>query len=123
MFAVYSLLQWLLVIPFLSSFFGAGAGMLQMHGSHPWVFTPLLAGGWMLHVITTLVIVRIILSLFVGFALLTRQPWGRVIAIAVAALTLLKPVLGTLLAIYTLWVLLSRDARDYERMATAQRTS
>jgi hypothetical protein len=41
-----------------------------------------------------------------------------IFAIVIAILTLIKPLLGTLLAIYTLWVLLGRDTGpDYERMA------
>jgi hypothetical protein len=37
--------------------------------------------------------------------LLTRRPWGRTLALVVGILTLLKPLLGTALGIYTLWVL------------------
>ena len=70
-----------------------------------------------------MVFVRAILSLAVGFALLTRQSGGRVFAIVIAILTLIKPLLGTLLAIYTLWVLLGRNAGpDYNRMALSSRS-
>ena len=40
-----------------------------------------------------------------GWALLTRQSWGRILAIVVAIFSLLHPILGTALGIYTLWVL------------------
>jgi hypothetical protein len=45
------------------------------------------------------------LALVVGYSLLTRRPWGRTLALVVGILTLLKPLLGTALGIYTLWVL------------------
>lgn len=40
-----------------------------------------------------------------GYALLTRKPWGRVLAIIFGILALLKIPFGTALGIYTLWVL------------------
>ena len=84
-----------------------------MYAFHP--------GGWLLHLITVLVLARAVLSLAVGIALLTLQPWGRIFAIIIAVLTLIKPVLGTALAIYTLWVLLSRNAdRDYAQLAESR---
>jgi ABC-type glycerol-3-phosphate transport system permease component len=55
------------------------------------------------------------LALLVGYALLTRRPWGRTLAIVVGILTLLKPLLGTALGIYTLWVLApSASGAEYE---------
>jgi hypothetical protein len=55
------------------------------------------------------------LALLVGYSLLTRRPWGRVLAIVVGILTLLKPLLGTALGIYTLWVLApSASGAEYE---------
>jgi hypothetical protein len=45
------------------------------------------------------------LALLVGFGLLNRKPWGRTLAIIAAVLALFKPLLGTGLGIYTLWVL------------------
>jgi hypothetical protein len=44
-------------------------------------------------------------ALFTGYALLTRQPWGRIVAIVFGVLALLHPIMGTALGIYTLWVL------------------
>jgi hypothetical protein len=113
-FAVYMVLHWLLVLPFLHAFLGNRNPW--MADSNPWMygFHP---GGWLLHMIAVVVIVRAILSLGVGIALLTRQPWGRIYAIVIAILTLLKPFLGTILAIYTLWVLLCRNAgMEYDQI-------
>jgi hypothetical protein len=58
------------------------------------------------------------LALLVGYSLLTRRPWGRMVAIVVGVLTLLKPLLGTALGIYTLWVLApSASAAEYDAIA------
>ncbi len=84
-------------------------------------YGPFHPGGWLLEFITVMVLARAILSLAVGIAILTRQSWGRIFAIIIAVLTLIKPILGTVLAIYTLWVLLSRNAeQDYAEIAASQ---
>jgi hypothetical protein len=117
-FAIYSVLTWLMVLPFLHMAFGHGA---WMQGSDTWVIAPFHPGGWMLHFIAIWVFGRAILALAVGFALLTRQPWARIFAIVIAVLTLLKPFLGTILAIYTLWVLLERSADQNYAQISAER--
>lgn len=116
-FAAYSVLTWVLVLPFLHMALGHAE---WMQGSNAWTmsFHP---GGWLLHFIAIVVFGRAILSLAVGFALLTRQPWGRIFAIVVAALTLIKPILGTILAIYTLWVLLETSADQNYAQLSAER--
>jgi hypothetical protein len=45
-----------------------------------------------------------------AWALYTRQPWGRVLAIVMAILALFHPILGTALGIYTLIVLVPSEA-------------
>src|SRR5665213_2207845 len=114
-FAAYLALSWMMVLPFLHM---ATRGYAPwMHGSDMWMYGSFHPGGWLVHWITAAVLVRAILSLLVGVALLTRQPWGRIFAIVIAVLTLLKPLLGTLLAVYTLWVLLCRNAdQEYARL-------
>ncbi|HEU5342188.1 zinc ribbon domain-containing protein [Edaphobacter sp.] len=75
---------------------------------------------WMVHlipVIATVTLVGAALSLFTGYALLTRQSWGRVLAIVVAILSLIRIPFGTALGIYTLWVLGAGDAGlEYQDM-------
>ena len=46
-----------------------------------------------------------------GSALRRRDPWSRVLALALALLNALLFPLGTVLALYTLWVLLQEDVR------------
>jgi hypothetical protein len=54
----------------------------------------------------------------VGWGLMQYQPWARKVAIVFGVLALIRPPLGTLLGIYTLWVLLARGADvEFERMA------
>ena len=59
-----------------------------------------------------------VLAFAVGFALITRKPWGRTLAIVVAILQLIKIPLGTALGIYTLWVLApAQSAVEYDALA------
>ncbi len=59
--------------------------------------------------------------LLTGYALLTRQPWGRIFAIIFGILALIHLPLGTALGIYTLWVLAPGASGDeYAALADAQ---
>ncbi len=60
----------------------------------------------------------VVLAVLTGFALLTRQPWGRTLGIVAAVLTLLDFPVGTALGIYTLWVLApAQSGVEYEAIA------
>ena len=60
-------------------------------------------------------------TVLTGYALLTCQPWGRVLAIVFAIFALIHFPLGTALGIYTLWVLGPRYSGDqYAALAHAQ---
>lgn len=118
-FSVYSVLRWMLVLPFLHAFLGGQ--QTWMPAPPTWTYGPFHPGGGLLAFISVFVFARAILSLAVGIALLTRQPWGRIFAIVIAVLTLIKPFLGTALAIYTLWVLLARNADlEYANIADSR---
>jgi hypothetical protein len=56
-------------------------------------------------VIATISVVMGLAGLLVGYGLLARQPWGRVLGIVFGVVALLKIPFGTALGIYTLWVL------------------
>jgi len=47
-----------------------------------------------------------------GWGLIERRPWARRLAIALAVFALFRPVLGTVLGAYTLWVLLPAEAEE-----------
>ena len=88
---------------------GWGGGPFGMHGP-PWLaFVP---------AIVTITVVMAALSLFAGFSLLRRKPWGRTLTIVLAILALFKPIVGTALGIYTLWVLApSASGLEYDSIA------
>lgn len=81
--------------------------------------------GWMgppwmqlMPVILCFIIAASLFGLFVGYSLLTRKTWGRILAIVAGVLVLFKPVLGTALGIYTLWVLApATSGMEYDAMA------
>ena len=52
-------------------------------------------------------------TLLAGYGLLTGKSWGRILAIVVGVLGLLNFPIGTLIGVYTLWVLLQEDAAPY----------
>jgi hypothetical protein len=117
--AAWSLLGWLIALPFVVRVLG---------GSSPWAVSmsgPAFFGHdfsshsmpWLATIITAVVLVRSVLAVITGIALLRRAPWARTLALVTAFLTLIKPITGTILAIYTLWVLLpGNSGREYQQM-------
>jgi hypothetical protein len=115
-YGVWTLLGWVLAMSFFSGFFSGYFGHHWHHG--PFGEFPFNQMPWFAPLITVIVIGRTILSAVTGIALSRRAPWARILAIVVAFLALIKPITGTALAIYTLWVLLpSLSAQEYEQMA------
>jgi len=104
-YGVYRLVQGLIAMTFLRAF--------AMHAfSGDWPFWAYYHGPspapWMhaiVPVIATVTVVWTAAALLAGYSLLTRGPWGRVLAIVVAILSLIRIPFGTALGIYTLWVL------------------
>jgi hypothetical protein len=94
-----------------------------MFGSHHWhgSFAPMWMGGlW--PVIAVVTVIAAALALVTGYSLLTRRPWGRVLAIVASILALIKfSILGAALGIYTLWVL-APGASGLEYDAIADRS-
>ena len=61
-----------------------------------------------------------ILGIMAGWGLMERQPWARPLAIVLGFLVLFHFGIGTVLGIYTLWVLLpAESAQEYQRTARA----
>lgn len=114
-YAGWTLLQWMMVAPFLSGMFhGFGPFGRGFDGLFPFEHMP-----WFIPMITVILAGRAILCLVTGFALLRRYPWARALALVTAFLTLIRPFTGTALAIYTLWVLLpAPSGQEYEQIAT-----
>jgi hypothetical protein len=75
---------------------------------------------WMhlMPVIAAFTVLGAIFAVIVGYSLLTRRTWGRVLAIVAAVLVLFKPLLGTALGVYTLWVLApALSGMEYEAIS------
>lgn len=57
-------------------------------------------------------------GLLAGYGLLTLKPWARPLAIVLGVLDLLRFPFGTIVGIYTLWVMLSAEgAAQFRRQA------
>jgi hypothetical protein len=82
-------------------------------------FAPVMSG--LAAVAGVFILLSSCLSFATGFALITRRPWGRTIAIVAAILSLIKIPFGTAMGIYTLWVL-APTASGMEYEAIADRT-
>lgn len=87
---------------------------------HSWSnapFRPEWFGPAFLHFIWLFVVLRAALLLAAGWGLMERAPWGRMIAIVAAFLSLLKFPLGTALGIWTLVTLMGyRNQTLYEQL-------
>jgi uncharacterized membrane protein (Fun14 family) len=99
-----------------------GSSAWEWHWGPPMHHAPWVQGApWMealLPIIAIVSVVAAFLAFLVGFSLMTRQSWGRVLAIVVAILSLLKFPIGTALGIYTLWVLVpSESGMEYDAIA------
>jgi hypothetical protein len=58
-------------------------------------------------------------GILVGWGLMHRQHWARIVAIVLGVISLFHPPFGTALGIYTLWVLLADEGGlEYSRMAS-----
>lgn len=117
--AVWSVIGWLVALPFVAGVFG-GWGSWGPNGHHFHTFGPgfPFPPMWLPEFISVLVFGRALLAVITGIGLLRRAPWGRTLAIVTSFLTLIKPLTGTILAIYTLWVLLpAHSGQEYEQIA------
>jgi hypothetical protein len=113
-YAVWTLFGWLLAMSIFHGFLGNYFGHWNRG---PWA-DPFVHLPWLIPVITAVILGRAVLAIITGIALVNRAPWARILAIVAAFLTIIKPITGTALAIYTLWVLLpGASAREYEQMA------
>ncbi len=80
-------------------------------------FLPHLLGS-MVPVVATISVAMGLAGVLVGYGLLARQQWVRVLAIVFAILALIKIPFGTALGIYTLWVLAPGAAGlEWQRMS------
>lgn len=57
-----------------------------------------------------LMVVLSLPGMVAGYGLLKRRPWGRVLALVVGALNLFNVPVGTVIGLYTIWVLMQGSA-------------
>jgi hypothetical protein len=99
-----------------------GLILLSLSGTGMWFLSPSAPG--FVHVILTAVgwilLTGSILGLVTGWGLLQREPWARTLAIVMACLNMIHMPFGTILGIYTLWVLLpAASEQEYRAVARA----
>ncbi len=117
-YAGLTMLSWLFAVGVLSGF-SHDWGFPFGHGFDGFYSFPFARLPWLIPVITVILAGRAVLCLVTGIALLRRASWARVLALVTAFLTLIRPFLGTALAIYTLWVLLpGASGQEYDHIAT-----
>ncbi|MGC1296755.1 MAG: hypothetical protein WA869_17100 [Alloacidobacterium sp.] len=119
--AAWSVVGWLIALPFVAGVFGGWGVWGRGHGYHAFgPGFPFPHMMWIPEVITALIFGRALLAVITGIGLLRRAPWARTLAIVTAFLTLIKPLTGTALSIYTLWVLLpAPSGQEYEQIAVS----
>jgi len=100
---------------YMPSFIGAIVSMshpMAHHFPFGWLFSESLTfvAGWIAS--------WAILEIVAAWGLLERAPWARLLLLVLAILSILKFPLGTVLAIYTLWVLLpAHSGAEYDQLA------
>jgi hypothetical protein len=117
-YSLWILLHWAIAVGVLAGTFGHWG-----HHSHAFEGLdefPFFHASWLVPLITVFLVGRAILCLVTGISLLRRASWARILAIVAAFLALIHPISGTILGIYTLWVLFpAASGQEYERMVVA----
>jgi phage shock protein PspC (stress-responsive transcriptional regulator) len=62
--------------------------------------------------ISALLILLSLPGIIAGFGLLKQEPWARILALVLGVLNLINIPFGTLLGVYTIWVLTDREAQE-----------
>jgi hypothetical protein len=116
-YGVYRLLAGVVALLFLMGVATpAFMGGMGSRGMSFLPFAPVMGG--LAAVAGVFILLSSCLAFVTGFALMTRKPWGRTIAIVAAILSLIKIFFGTALGIYTLWVLApGASGMEYDAIA------
>jgi hypothetical protein len=94
------------------SAFRLAGGWLFSHPRVPFFLPHLMRG------VGAMLMLGGVLGILAGWGLLERQPWARTLAIMLGFFALFHFGVGTVLGIYTLWVLLpAESAVEYQRTA------
>jgi hypothetical protein len=115
-YAALSLMLGIAGLTFAQAFFSHHFGPW---GHGPWSYGPgpEFFGPALFHFVWVILLLRSGLALAAGLGLLERAPWGRIVAIVAAFLSLLKFPFGTAIGIWTLVVLMGyRSTSLYEQL-------
>jgi hypothetical protein len=117
-YSLWIVLDWAIAVGFLTAAFHNWGHLRHgFDGSYAFSF---FHASWLVPLITAVLAGRAILSVVTGISLLRCATWARTLAIVTAFLALIHPFAGTVLGIYTLWVLLpSASGQEYDQMAAA----
>jgi predicted nucleic acid-binding Zn ribbon protein len=73
----------------------------------------------LLSVIAIFILAKAALGFIAGWGLMQREPWARVLALVLGLISLFNIPFGTIVGVYTLWVLLpAQSQQEYESIAT-----
>ncbi len=98
--------------------FGGVHGLIHIPNGPPpevtvWLRPLISVFGWLL-------LVKAAAGFFAGWGLLQREDWARTVALVVGFIALLNVPIGTVLGVYTLWVLLpAQSDEEYRALARA----
>jgi hypothetical protein len=71
-----------------------------------------------------LILIKAAVDFVVGWGLLKRKPWARLVTIILSFFTVLSFPLGTALGVYSLWVLLpAQSEREFSQLTAAPSTA
>ncbi len=117
-YSVWILLSWAIAVGVLGGVFSHWSQF--NHGFEGLYGFTFFHANWLVPFITAVLVGRAILCAATGISLLRRASWARILAIVTAFLALIHPFSGTILGIYTLWVLLpTASGQEYEQMVAA----
>jgi hypothetical protein len=117
-YSLWILLHWAIAVGVLSGVFSNWGHLSR--GFDGFYGFPFSHATWLVPLITAVLVGRAILCLVTGISLLRRASWARILGIVTAFLALIHPFSGTILGIYTLWVLLpSASGQEYEQIVVA----
>jgi hypothetical protein len=103
-------------LSFASAFFNGHGPWMNGPWMHNFPFGPGF-GPAIIHFAWVMIIVRAGLAFMAGWGLMEHAPWGRVVAIVAAFLSILKIPFGTAIAIWTLVTLLGyRNTTLYDQL-------
>jgi hypothetical protein len=75
----------------------------------------------LLSVVGILVLGKAALGFIAGWGLLQREPWARIVALVLGFISLFNIPFGTVIGVYTMWVLLpSQSQHEYEAIVATR---